>query len=582
MPGLRLSIDYGTSNTVAVLMFPDGRTEQLLFDGTPLLPSAVYVEPDGTLSVGRDAQRSARVDPGRYEPNPKRRIDESEIALGERGYPLADVVAAALRRVAQEAFRVAGQPAAELTMTCPGEWGRARRRVLADAATRADLPAPTMVSEPVAAATYFASVLGHQVPPGRCVVVYDLGGGTFDTCVLRREPHGFDELSHGGLDDFGGVDLDEVVVGRVGAAVAATAPEEWRRLTEPVGVADRRAFRMLWDDARGAKEALSRTVRAGLFVPLAERDIHVTREEFERAAAPALRRTAELTRATVRRARIRPDEVAGVFLVGGSSRVPMIATLVHQAMGVAPTVLEQPELVVALGALSATASFEPVVAPTSGTTASGTPASVAPASVAPASVAPASVAPASVAPVSGAPGPPTVVGPAEPAPMSGPGAPPPVADPSTDPGVPLRPSAASPGRSVRRERHWGVPTWISVPALALGLLLVALIPLVTDPGRGAGSDFSTPRAVLTLVAGLVILVGSVLLWLRRGYPRLARFLVPALPLIVGAVYDQVTWYLGWWGHDGAYTPLLVYWLCPGLVGAGVSQGISHLLRGNGR
>src|SRR4051812_31467140 len=73
--GIHLGIDYGTSNTVAVLRWPDGRGRTLLFDSSPLLPSAVFATVEGPLLVGRDAERAARADPGRFEPNPKRRID---------------------------------------------------------------------------------------------------------------------------------------------------------------------------------------------------------------------------------------------------------------------------------------------------------------------------------------------------------------------------------------------------------------------------------------------------------------------------------------------------------------------------
>ena len=93
-----LAIDYGTSNTVALVRTSgtgDGRTRQLLFDGSPLLPSAVLADRDGSLRIGRDAVRSARLDPARYEPNPKRRIDESEILLGDRVYPLAEITVTA-------------------------------------------------------------------------------------------------------------------------------------------------------------------------------------------------------------------------------------------------------------------------------------------------------------------------------------------------------------------------------------------------------------------------------------------------------------------------------------------------------
>jgi hypothetical protein len=213
------------------------------------------------------------------------------------------------------------------------------------------MPDPTLVPEPVAAATYFVDVLDHRVPVGRSVIVYDLGGGTFDACVVRRTAGGFEPLSYQGLDDVGGVDLDELVVGLVGQVAGGQAPDEWQRLLHPTNPADLRHSRVLWEDARLAKEALSRQSSAGVFVPLVDRDVHVTREQFESGARAALTRTAEATMSAIRQARITPADVAGLFLVGGSTRVPMVATLLHQRVGLAPIALEQPEIVVAEGAL---------------------------------------------------------------------------------------------------------------------------------------------------------------------------------------------------------------------------------------
>src|SRR5438552_2341053 len=137
--GIRLGVDFGTSNTVAVMRWPDNRARTLLFDGTPLLPSAVYAEPGGQLVVGRDAVHSARLDPARFEPNPKRRIDEGTVLLGDRELTVAQLVAAVLGRVAEECRRTAGDIPAEVTVTCPASWGATRRLVLSDAAATAGL-----------------------------------------------------------------------------------------------------------------------------------------------------------------------------------------------------------------------------------------------------------------------------------------------------------------------------------------------------------------------------------------------------------------------------------------------------------
>ena len=164
--------------------------QPLLFDSSPLLPSAVFATADGRLLSGRDAERQARSDPGRFEANPKRRIDEPEVLLGHTAYPLAVLVAATLRRVAEEAARTAGAPVGGVTLTHPVAWGPVRRQVLIDAATQAGLPRPLLLAEPVAAAGYFTAVLGQRLDVGQAILVYDLGAGTFDASVgtvLGRE-----------------------------------------------------------------------------------------------------------------------------------------------------------------------------------------------------------------------------------------------------------------------------------------------------------------------------------------------------------------------------------------------------------
>ncbi|MFF5235288.1 Hsp70 family protein [Dactylosporangium sp. NPDC000521] len=366
MPDTALGIDYGTSSTVAVVRHADGRIRPLLFDSSPLLPSAVFASSAGRLLVGRDAEHSARLDPARYEPHPKRRIDELDVLLGDRGVPVPELIASVLTRVRAEALRTLGGPPATLTMTCPTTWGTARRQVLLDAARLAGLPVPALVAEPVAAATYFAAVLGHAVAPGQCVVVYDLGAGTFDASVVQRTADGFRDLSCRGLDDVGGIDLDALVVAHARTVVEPRAPELWQRLAAPSSAADLRHTTMLWTDAKHLREALSRESSASLFIPAADEEVLLTRQQFETAAEPLLRRTVDLALTTLKEARVRPDAVAGWFLVGGGTRTPLIATMLHRATGVAPTVLEEPQLVVAEGALqlaALAAAAPPAAAP---------------------------------------------------------------------------------------------------------------------------------------------------------------------------------------------------------------------------
>ncbi|MFF5233450.1 Hsp70 family protein [Dactylosporangium sp. NPDC000521] len=352
--GYRVGVDFGTSTTAAVMAWPDGRVKPLLFDATPLLPSAVLANSEGGLLVGRDAVHAALAAPAQFEPHPKRRIDEGRVLLGERAVAVQDLIAAVLRRVVYEARRVAGTEPAGVVLTYPAVWGARRRGLLSAAAAAAGLPRASLVPEPVAAAAYFVSVHGAQVPAGAPVMVYDFGGGTFDaTVVRRRNDLGFEVFATRGLDDAGGLDIDAAIIAQLGSVFATRDAVRWQRLTRPDTTADRRAAMQLWDHVRTAKEALSRTSSTVVHVPLFDDDAPLGREQLDQLATPVVDRTISVARSVLRDAGLEPSQVATVFLVGGSSRLPLAASLLHRRLGVTPTVLEQPELVVAEGSLHA-------------------------------------------------------------------------------------------------------------------------------------------------------------------------------------------------------------------------------------
>ncbi|MGK5678887.1 Hsp70 family protein [Actinoplanes sp. URMC 104] len=360
-PRHALGIDFGTSNTVAVARWPDGRARPILVDGSPLLPSAAYAEPDGTLLVGRDAVHSARLDPVRFEPNPKRRIDDGLVLLGEQEFDVVELIAAVLARVAEEWRRAVGPVTPDVTLTCPATWGATRRTLLADAAARAGLAGARLVAEPVAAATYFAEVLGRDVPIGSVVVVHDFGAGTFDASVVARTASGFEVMAVDGRDDIGGLDVDAAIVEHL-------RTDEWQRLLEPATAQERRAQRQLWEEVRIAKERLSRTQSADFVVPLLDTEVHLTRDELEKLARPVLEQTVRVTKGLLDWADLPEGRLAGVFLVGGASRIPLVATLLHRELGEAPVVIEQPELVVAEGSILADAALLATGAATPGPT----------------------------------------------------------------------------------------------------------------------------------------------------------------------------------------------------------------------
>ncbi|UWZ33614.1 Hsp70 family protein [Dactylosporangium roseum] len=355
-----LGIDFGTSNTVAMVRTADARMRPLLFDGSPLLPSALYFNSDGKVLVGRDAERNARLDPARFEPNPKRRIDDGEVFIGDHPLPVPRLFAHVLSQVNTEARRQLGAAPEEVRLTHPARWGERRRSLLIEATRIAGLGHPRLIAEPVGAASYFTAVLGSAVPVGRSLAIYDLGGGTFDATVVRRTQSGFEVLAEDGLPDVGGLDFDHAIIEHLGKTYSGSHKEKWEALANPTDASDRRLRRMLYEDVRGAKEMLSRTASTDIHLPSMDIDAHLTREELETLVRPYLERTVSCLSRAIESARLQPKDMVGIFLVGGSSRIPLAAHLIHTELGVAPTTLEQPETVVVEGALCIGAAVTPV------------------------------------------------------------------------------------------------------------------------------------------------------------------------------------------------------------------------------
>lgn len=349
-----LGIDFGTHNTVATVVRADGRRHQLLFEGSPLLPSGIYLDYDASLLVGRDAAREGRRHPDRYERNPKLRIASPTILLGDKELPVRESVAAVIGRVLSECERVAGPPQ-RVTVTVPAGWGPARRHVIGDAAASTGAAALTLLPEPVAAAKYFVEVLGRELAPGQAVVVFDLGAGTFDASVVARTGTGYEVLAVDGSDRIGGHYLDQALVEHLGGRYETSEElsERWRALIDPNSGTERRRLRFaLYDEVRDAKERLSRSVATDIVVPGFGADELLTRAELELLARPLLEQAVTITKAVVREAGREPERLAGVFMVGGASRMPLATTMLHRELGVAPTLIEQPELVVSEGAVA--------------------------------------------------------------------------------------------------------------------------------------------------------------------------------------------------------------------------------------
>ncbi|MGK5741525.1 Hsp70 family protein [Micromonospora sp. URMC 103] len=336
----RLAIDCGTTNTVAVLAWPDGSSSALSFDGLPHLPSAVHVADDGEMWTGRQAWQAATDQPNRFIPSPRQPTDDH---LTVDGIPTdrADLVAATLRRVAGEAERVAGGPVRDVRLVVPAGWGPRRRTWIRQVAHRAGLPQPRLVEAPVAVAEHLLAT-GMQVPVGAFLAVCDVGAGA-EVTVLRRGPAGFEVLSTLSDPDAGGTAIDHALV------TALTSDNTF------AGADDGAARWTVTASAQAAKEALAH--HPAVTVPLPDRPPTIMNGAMlEEAALPALQRAAQLTSDAITAAEISTSDLAGIYCVGGTAHLPQLEKIIAEHTGVAPTVLTEPTLAAVRGAADAGAA----------------------------------------------------------------------------------------------------------------------------------------------------------------------------------------------------------------------------------
>lgn len=233
-------------------------------------------------------------------------------------------------------------------MSHPANWGPYKRDLLDQVVRLADVVEPVIfTTEPEAAAAFYAQQ--QRIDPGAVVAVYDLGGGTFDATVLRKA-HGprFEILGQSeGIERLGGIDFDEAVFNHVSQALQGKLSELDE--DDPTSIA---AVARLREECVQAKEALSADtdVSIPVLLPNLATEIRLTRAELETMVRPALYSTIEALRRALRSAGVSPEQLHSVLLVGGSSRMPLVAQLVGAELGRPVAVDAHPKHAVALGA----------------------------------------------------------------------------------------------------------------------------------------------------------------------------------------------------------------------------------------
>ncbi|HET9117402.1 MAG TPA: Hsp70 family protein [Pseudonocardiaceae bacterium] len=350
--GYWLGIDAGSTFTAAAVCREDGERwgpPEIVALGarSAAVSSVVYLDESGQVVVGEAAERRVVTDPDRVVRGFKRRIgDEVPIVVCGVAYAAPEIAAMMIRWVVEQVAAREGGPAAGIVLTHPAAWGSYKVEVLARALGAAGLPQIRFCTEPEAAAAGYA--MQERIEPGSTVAVYDLGGGTFDAAVVRKTGGGgFSVFGHPqGLEQLGGVDFDDAVFGHVLAAVPALAALD----TEDPGVLA--ATAALRRECIDAKEALSvdTEVTIPVLAPGIQSQVRLVRAEFEDMIRAQIGETVQALRRTLQSAQLEPEELDVVLLVGGSSRVPLVAQLVSAELGRPVAVDADPKAAIALGA----------------------------------------------------------------------------------------------------------------------------------------------------------------------------------------------------------------------------------------
>jgi hypothetical protein len=343
----QVGVDLGSTFSAAAVCRSDSPAAELV----PYLRTVLFVNRDGSIVVGDDAERRAVTDPQRVVRQFIRRIgDGVPILAGGTALPAEMLAARFVGRMLDTVAAQLNGPASRVTVTHPAGWGAHRVAALRDA-----LPGTRFLPSPVAAV--LAQSTRDRIPPGATVAVYDLGGTGFEASVVRRDTTEAFGLAGPAEDlEIGGLDLDESVFTHVTTALGPA----WGRL-DPADPAVRAAVLALRRGCTAAKEALSADteVQIPVALPGVDTRVRLTRAEFEEAIRPAVEETVAALDRAITAAGVEPD---AVLLTGGSARIPLLTQLVSERLGRPVSVAFDPKGIAAIGA--ALEARGPAVLPT--------------------------------------------------------------------------------------------------------------------------------------------------------------------------------------------------------------------------
>lgn len=342
-----IGIDLGTTNSVVAVMEGGKPTVIANAEGSRTTPSIVGFSKTGERLVGQLAKRQAIVNPDKTIASIKRHMGENyKVNIDGKDYTPQEISSMILRKLADDASNYLGEKVTSAVITVPAYFNDAQRQATKDAGKIAGLDVLRIVNEPTAAALAY----GLEKEKAEKVLVFDLGGGTFDVSVLEIGDGVHEVLSTSGDTHLGGDDFDQKVMDWI--------CEEFKKQEGIDLKGDKQAMQRVNEAAEKAKCELSSVFETNINLPFITADangpkhldLSLTRAKFEELCYDLLERCKKPVEQAIQDAGISKSEINEVVLVGGSSRIPAVQKLVKDYTGKEPNQSVNPDEVVAVGA----------------------------------------------------------------------------------------------------------------------------------------------------------------------------------------------------------------------------------------
>ena len=350
--GQTVGLDLGTTYSAIAQLGADGKPRNLLnADGRNITPSVVLLGDDGQVVVGPSFERTSHETPDHIVEAIKRQMGNKEFFVVYQNKKLTPefISALILKKLKQDGEKSSGGPIANAVVTVPYYFNDVRRKATQDAGRIAGLNVVDIINEPTAATLAYAWMKGELgradlKQDAKTILVYDLGGGTFDVTVVSYTPTQFRVLATDGDVMLGGLDWTRRVVDHVAEQFQRKFGDDPRK--------DPEAMRSFTVECEDAKRSLSQKNQVPISVYYKGKTLSValTRMDFERMTADLLQRTRDTTELVLQQAGVDPKQLSEVVLVGGSTYMPAVEKMLKEVCLRAPSRELKPEEAVAQGA----------------------------------------------------------------------------------------------------------------------------------------------------------------------------------------------------------------------------------------